>query len=232
MSSFATARRALVFDTETTGFPRRGAPVDMQPHVLQIAFVVYDVLERAVVSVYSEYIRIAPDVEIPEESARIHGITRAITNTGVSIESALLSLYEEYERCDAIVGHNVAFDVDIMRIEVTRCREVLERLRPGSEKMFTYPMPPTYCTMRAGTDVCRLPRGGGGSGYKFPKLAELYRFFFDKEMEGAHDALADVRACMECFAALIDRQTASGGDYPRLTPTPSPETSPTRPPPS
>ena len=38
---------------------------------------------------------------------------------------------------------------------------------------------------------------------KRPKLQELYTFLFGKPFEGAHDAMADIRATKDCFLQLI-----------------------------
>jgi DNA polymerase III, alpha subunit len=38
---------------------------------------------------------------------------------------------------------------------------------------------------------------------KRPKLQELYTFLFGKPFEGAHDAIADIRATKDCFLQLI-----------------------------
>ena len=53
-----------------------------------------------------------------------------------------------------------------------------------------------FCTMRAMTNVVKIP---SPRGYKWPKLSEAYRFLFNRDLEGAHDAMADVRACAEIY---------------------------------
>lgn len=40
---------------------------------------------------------------------------------------------------------------------------------------------------------------------KWPKLGELYRFLFNKDFEGAHDAMFDVIALKECFFEMAKR---------------------------
>ena len=52
-------------------------------------------------------------------------------------------------------------------------------------------------------DHCKLP---GKSVYKWPKLEELYRILFKKEMSDkfdAHDALGDIQATCNCFVKLM-----------------------------
>lgn len=44
---------------------------------------------------------------------------------------------------------------------------------------------------------------------KPPKLEECIRHFFDEALEGAHDALVDVRACARVHRHLISLETAA-----------------------
>ena len=44
--------------------------------------------------------------------------------------------------------------------------------------------------------------GKADYGFKWPKLTEAFRHFIGKDMEGAHDALADVRGCAAVFFAF------------------------------
>jgi hypothetical protein len=55
------------------------------------------------------------------------------------------------------------------------------------------------CTMKSSTSFCRLT---GPYGQKWPKLQELYQKLFKKQYDNAHSALADVRACAECYFEL------------------------------
>jgi len=64
----------------------------------------------------------------------------------------------------------------------------------------------SFCTMKAMTGVCKLP--GMYDDYKWPKLTEAYRHCYGKEMEGAHDALADVRGCAEVYRWLVAQKKA------------------------
>ncbi len=45
--------------------------------------------------------------------------------------------------------------------------------------------------------------------YKWPKLQETYKFLFGEEFEGAHDAMADVRACARIYFELRNRSVIS-----------------------
>lgn len=93
---------------------------------------------------------------------------------------------------DAIVGHNVEFDEEIIRIQLARLG------RKGD-----YQPMKTICTMRTTTDYCQLQ--GRGFSFKPPKLNELYKFLFGDWFEGAHNAMVDVEATAKSFSELVKR---------------------------
>jgi len=183
-------KRFLFFDTETTGKANfRAQPdADGQPRLVQLAAILSNIEGEEIACVN---VIIAPkEFEIPAEASAIHGITTefAVEN-GVPLLHAL-SLFNSLQRvADVHVCHNADFDALIMRGECLRVAcDYAERM--------------TMCTMRRMTDVCRIP---GPYGFKWPTLQEAYRHCFGREFEGAHDALADVRACKEIFFWLRGR---------------------------
>lgn len=40
--------------------------------------------------------------------------------------------------------------------------------------------------------------------YKYPKLIDLYKQFFNIDLDGAHRALIDTTACKEVYFKLLD----------------------------
>ena len=62
-----------------------------------------------------------------------------------------------------------------------------------------------FCTMLNTVEIVKIP---GRKGYKWPKLDEAYRILVDPDgFEGAHDALADVKACRKVFYNLKKEDT-------------------------
>lgn len=97
--------------------------------------------------------------------------------------------YNAKQQCDILVAHNLNFDHRIVWAEFIRAGR---QPRSGLHKI---------CTMQKSTNVTKIP---SARGYKWPKLEELYRHLFAKEIENAHDALADVVACKDCFFKLVE----------------------------
>lgn len=181
----------LIFDTETTGIPRnRNAPVEMVdnwPRVVQIAWQEYDE-EEALKNSREAIIR--PDgFFIPEEAARVHGITqdRALAE-GIPLPEILPSFAEAVNRADVLAAHNMRFDSFVVGAEFVRAGLVTELFAKRR-----------ICTMESSTEYCRLP---GRFGFKWPTLAELYYTLFRASFMEEHNAAADVTACARCFFEL------------------------------
>ncbi|MDP3899635.1 MAG: 3'-5' exonuclease [bacterium] len=184
----------LFFDTETTGLPRDWqAPVedvDNWPRLVQLAWLVSDENGKEVSG--NNFI-IRPDgFIIPEEASNVHGITteRALAE-GVDLAEALTEFGQALAAAKVLVAHNIRFDEKIMGAEFAR--------QAIQNNFFTLPR---VCTMQESTDYCGIE---GYYGYKWPKLMELHQKLFDESFDGAHDALADVRACAKCFFELMAR---------------------------
>jgi DNA polymerase-3 subunit epsilon len=181
----------LFFDTETTGLPRNWkAPVDdfeNWPRLVQIAWLVYD--EQKVLQEKHSYIITPENFTIPEEAANVHGIsTDKAWEEGVDLYAILEKFVESSKKCDFLVAHNIAFDEKIICCELLR-KQIFNNIDQMTKK----------CTMLASVNLCKLP---GHYGYKWPKLIELYKILFGIEFDNAHDALADIEACADCFWKL------------------------------
>jgi len=186
----------LIFDTETTGIPRRGAPPSdtaSWPRVVQIAWLVLDESGREVRS--RCHIVRPQGFEIPADAVRVHGITteRALRE-GVDLRHALLAFGEELSAATTIVAHNAEFDAGTLDAEYHRL----------GWKKGPLGARPILCTMRAATNLCRIP-GGRHGAYKWPRLEELHAFLFGQAPPVTHDALADARACARCYLELRRR---------------------------
>lgn len=194
----------LFFDTETTGLPNKTKPLNHQdqPHVCQIGAILMDGQGK----VRSEInLIIKPDGwVIPEEASNIHGITQPIAEQyGVAAKGALSLFYRLAETADCIVAHNAGFDK--LLIEIMGERTGLQPKRPIFSNLF--------CTMQKSTDIVKIPptekmKAKGMTQFKVPNLQEAFKHFFGKEFEGAHDAMADVRACRDVYYALLKTRAA------------------------
>ena len=177
----------VIFDTETSGLPKWDLPSDdpAQPHLVQFAALIYDGAGREISSID---VLVRPDGwEMDDDALALHGITTDHARKfGVSEARAAEIYFELASKADLVVAHSVAFDKRMMRIAMIRAglnREWLDAL--GSR--------PSYCTMQGARPFVPQIKP------KAPKLAECMRHFFDADLENAHNAMVDARACARVY---------------------------------
>lgn len=195
----------LFYDTETTGLPDFKAPSDapQQPHIVQLAAILIDPvtrIERAIVDLIVK----PDDWTIPVEIAAIHGITDEIAAAAGVDERLAADLFLDLrERATVEVAHNIGFDRRIMRIAILRHLGMTREEIETGEKVVE------FCTMRNSAALVNLPPtakmlAAGFTKPKPPRLSECVKHFFGEELDGAHNALVDVRACARVYFHLQD----------------------------
>jgi DNA polymerase III epsilon subunit-like protein len=207
----------MFFDTETTGLFKDGKI----PYLIQLAFILYDIEKGKIIQTYKHYVKLPSYVEINQECIKIHGITQSMLNQhGVSILDALTAFYNAYMRSSKIIGHNIKFDIQVIRAELLRNYDVIIASGISNPKDV---FDSTYqdnnkiqniCTMYNTVNYCDIkveskrPNKDGSKSYykKFPRLNELYKSIFKIEPDmQLHDALEDVKVCMNCYLELKDK---------------------------
>lgn len=189
----------LFFDTETTGFFQDRLPVDHpdQPYIVQLAA---QLCEDGGGPVSGFSFIVNPGigvVTIPDRASAVHGITNErAAQFGVSLEFALSAFTHLYQRANLVCAHNIKFDRGVIETAISRHYKKVMPLRK-----------PLFCTMEAATPVINLPPtermiAAGFDKPKPPKLEECIRHFFNEDLEGAHDAMADVIACRRVYFHL------------------------------
>lgn len=189
----------LFFDTETTGLPDWKVPSDSdhQPHLVQLAAILADADTRREIG--SLDLIIKPDGwEIPDEVAEIHGITTDHAKAVGVDESLAVSMFLDLWNGAGRVAHNRTFDQRIIRIATKRYFDEATIERWADKDAFDD-------TMLIAKPIMELPPKGK-YGWKAPKLSEAYEHFIGKPLADAHSAMADTRACMELYWALLDHQ--------------------------
>lgn len=189
-----TRNNYLFFDTETTGLPRSyNAPASQLnnwPRLVQLAWLLYDKDGNKLKQV-SQIVKPEGFV-IPAEASNIHGITteRAM-GEGVPLRGVLEEFNEAVGQADCLVAHNMSYDIKIVHSELLR-----NNFPCDIEKKMT------ICTKEKSTNYCAID---GQYGYKWPKLSELYKKLFGRELKDAHDALVDIQATADCFWEMRKR---------------------------
>jgi DNA polymerase-3 subunit alpha len=185
----------LIFDTETTGLPKRwGAPIsdtDNWPRCIQIAWQLHDDMGKLIE--HQDFLVKPEGFNIPYDAERIHGISTELAEAeGIPLAEVLEKFNIALSKTKFIVGQNLGFDVNIMGCEFYRL---------GVESpMSSMPILDTCTEVTA--SLLKLPGGRGGK-FKLPTLTELHQYLFNKPFAEAHNATADVEATTRCFLELI-----------------------------
>jgi DNA polymerase III epsilon subunit-like protein len=178
----------LFLDTETTGVPAGGENI----HMVELAWVLTD--GDGNVRASADFIVKPEGFVIPAKVAELHGVTqeRALVE-GYDLVSVLTLLLAVLQFPVSLVGHNIGFDVRVLRKEFDRLN--WQDLTHGLE---------TLDTMRSSTDICDIRPPSLGGKLKAPKLGELYRRLFPEEEDyvETHHAMDDTLDMMKCFWEL------------------------------
>ncbi|WP_438710954.1 DNA polymerase III subunit alpha [Aquimarina muelleri] len=188
----------LVFDTETTGLPKRwDAPIsdtDNWPRCIQIAWQLHDAMGNCIE--HQDYLVKPEGFNIPYDAEKIHGIsTELAEKDGISLQEVLEKFNIALSKTKFIVGQNVGFDVNIMGSEFYRL---------GAENILQ-DLPVLDTCTETTAQLCQIPGGRGGK-FKLPTLTELHQHLFGVAFGEAHNATADVEATTRCFLELIRKQ--------------------------
>lgn len=191
--------KILIFDTETNGkaknFKAPMTDLGNWPRVTQLAWMLWDTETD---EVRSSSVMVKPDgwtVPVVKFFIDNNMSTERCQDEGIDCSDALDQFITDYNECDVLVAHNIAFDYPVLGADMLRYK------KKGSQ------VARQFCTMKSTTDICCIP---GPYGNKWPSLTELHVYLFGKEFKGAHDALDDVVACQACLKELIKRKLVKG----------------------
>lgn len=194
----------LVYDVETNDMPRFNAPADApgQARIIQLAAILTDDKLNPV----AEMTRIAkPDGSwvIAPGAFGAHGISfERCQDEGVPI-AAIVEQFDTFaEQAEGVdgtlVAFNIRFDNKLIRGERRRLGRadrfgLLREFDPMKESTSFCKLPPTPAMVRAGRN-----------NYKSPKLIEAVEVLCGYKLDGAHDAMADVRGTLDVLRWLRD----------------------------
>ena len=173
----------IVFDTETTGLTLP-IPTKIQHQPFMTEIFCYKMDENfKKISEFESMVK--PPIPISKEITKITGITDQHVANAPMFFDMYDDLYNFFKNVDVVVGHNVAFDIDVVHYEL---------MRHDLDKKFCYPK----------NHICTVEKSYHYKNKRL-KLADLYSHLFDAEFENAHRARNDVLATVNCFAEMVTR---------------------------
>ena len=188
----------LIFDTETSDLPRfdKHCGDPCQPHICQIALLLLD-KDFNEAGFFKTLIK--PTNWIISSGAQAaHGISLDKCKAqGIDIKDAMRVFHGYSTLAQTKVCFNIKFDSFLVDSECYRLGAAPFNWSDG------------FCVMLQSTPICKIPHKNGRAGFKWPKLQEAYKFFFNEEFSDAHDAMADTRATARIFKHLCSLPSSS-----------------------
>lgn len=192
----------LVVDTEGSGLFDYKLPADGpgQPRLAAITMLFCDA-DLKLTGEYHAYVK-PEGWAMTEGATKVNGLTdEFLAANGVPVIQVLdcwahAILIEER----TVIAHNAVHDLKQVRAELRRS---------GRPDLFEWTK--NICTMRALTNVCKIPPRGGRGGYKWPSLSEACVFFHFDQF-GDHSAKNDAMACYMLARKLAELGLLTEGE--------------------
>ena len=173
----------IIFDTETTGLDAPSpAKIEVQPYITEIYAVR---LSKDFKFIDDVNRMVKPPVPISEEITKITGITQEMVDKHQPFSNMYDELYELFHGCRYVVGHNISFDLRILRYEL---------FRYDWEYKFNWPK----------NHICTVESSKHYQNKRL-KLMQLHELLFGYEFADAHRAKNDVEATGKCFIEMVKR---------------------------
>jgi DNA polymerase III alpha subunit (gram-positive type) len=174
----------IIYDTETTGLVKpKAARLSEQPQIIEFAAIKIDPISL------NEVDRIEflcnPGVPLPAEIVKITRITDAMLKGKKTFAHHIPELKKFFLGSQHLVAHNLAFDRNMLHLELQRLDMVT---------MFPWP-PDQFCTVEAAMPI---------RGFRL-NLTKLHNHFFGKDFPEAHRAMHDVEALTKCVVEMIKK---------------------------
>ena len=192
----------LILDVEATGLPDFKKPADAagQPRVCAIGMIFTD--EKLVVEKEHGLI-IKPNgwtIDPESDASKVHKITQERAEVeGIDMHEAARIYGSAIDDRRVVVGHNVTFDLKLMRAELRFCGYPDRYLQTRH-----------ICTMQGCRQLVDARTADGRK--KAPKLAEACAFFGIDQGDAGHTGMGDARSALE-----ILRRLKVAGQFPAFT---------------
>jgi len=191
--------KVVCFDTETTWFFSKDAPIWKQPFIIQRWQTCFDTLVFKGDDDFFEKIDqlFRPNCSIPKDSTAVHWISDEMVKDAPVFHWFLEDVViPTFDSADLIVAHNTYFDMNMLFIEAQRTgdKRIIDKVLWYKSKVF--------CTMKNTTNLVKI---SWPMWFKRPKLQELHKHCFWTMFEDAHNAFADVEATWKCFVHLLNQ---------------------------
>ncbi len=173
-----------VFDTETTGVKINTEDFSENDRIVQIGATQIKNGKVVEKTAYNQLIN--PEIPIPEEASAVHGIKDEDVANAKTLEAILETFLKNYlnKENGVIVAYNSKFDITLLNNAIREHNTVSDKKL--KERPIFKVLDPFILIQKIHPYL----------GVK-KRLSNQYQFLFCKNLEGAHDALADVKGTVD-----------------------------------
>lgn len=206
--------RVLVFDTETTGLPKTKIinpdTLHLWPHIVQFSYIIYDTTENEIIETTDNIIKLPENIIISVESSQLHGITNEMSCKSKNyIHDILIKFFKDLKTIDKLIGHNIYFDINMIKIELLRiiykntfinkCSKIYK-----DNLFYITNYKNICCTLKDSIELCNIQTTNkyGKSYLKYPKLSELHEKLFNSVPNNLHNSLNDILVTLRCYMKM------------------------------
>lgn len=178
----------IIWDTEATGIVKPlSVPLAQQPEIIEFAAVKLD--DRTLEEVARVEFLARPQLMWPlhEQITKWTNITSEMLESQPSFAGNVARVVDLVLGERVWIAHNISYDLSVMTVEMMRL-----------SMMARFPWPPEpVCTVELTLDL-EVPRTKSDR----LKLGELYKHLTGRDIVGAHRAMNDVMALVDCVREL------------------------------
>ncbi len=163
----------------------------MQDRIVQMAFIKID--QDGSETEFQSLVN--PGIPIPQASSEIHGITDEMVKDKPDFKGLSKELNQFLSNCDLGGYNHIKFDLPLLMEEFARVEipfSLQNRRLVDAQKLFFLMEPRT--------------------------LSAAYKFYCGKQLKGAHDAMADVKATKDVLFAQIEKYQGQSPENSNLPP--------------
>lgn len=214
------ATTILFYDVECTGLPlySERSTHERQPRVFQLAAELCIEATGETIAELNHFI-LPCGWTIPEDVVQLTGVTTELAlMKGVAADLVLPEFIGLWQQAGMRAGHNEKFDARLIRIELVRSPTFANQLVAGVPFEDHWKAAPSFCTQGGSTKIVNAGRPAGDKK-KTASLSEAYMHFTGKTLDGAHDAMVDVRAAKAVYYGI--KRHNAGGSLPAAAPAPA-----------
>jgi DNA polymerase-3 subunit epsilon len=176
--------RVVIFDTETTGLiENHVVKLEGQPHVIELYACRANLDDGSVEDELNLLLRPPSPELVTKKISEITGLTYDALADAPTFADKSCEILQYLGSRDAIIAHNLSFDMEMVDIE---CERIGAKMEWPKRKI---------CTVEQTIHV---------KGFRM-NLSLLHEWLFSEKFEGAHRAKTDVTALLRCCVELRKR---------------------------